>query len=731
MKRPIVIAAIGYIIGILEGLYLKISIVPFYILIVAIYLIIKNIPRKKRLLIWDFSRYVRYLKIYINKKSIIIFVIASLISNISILHAEKQYSTMQNQLQEKGKIQIEGMIVSNAKERDYDIEYKLKNSKNYYFYIHTKKSDKLEYGQNVKIVGNFEMPETQRNEGGFNYQEYLKEQKNLGIIKVEKITNINKTPGIIEKIFIEANKISTMLKNKIKETISDENVSSILIALTLGDNDYIPDDILNKFRETNMAHILAVSGMHISYLILASISVSKRIIGIRNSYYITIIVLILYMFLAGFSPSIVRATIMGILSIIANIIYRQDDGLTSMGIAMLIILSNNIYTIFDIGFQLSFSGTLAMQAFKEKAKVKQIVSIFLIQIFVLPISIYHFNIFCPYFILSNLIISFIIGPIMICSFLFVIFISISAKLATTFSILPIIAIKILLLVFEISKFPFSKIYVATPKVWQIVVYFLILIIFYFIYQIYFSKKETLTKKRFYQMSKAYKFYFLYRKGVKPKKILAISSILIIFSTTLIWQFSCDLQIHFVDVGQGDCTFIETPKGKTILIDGGSNSVLPYILDKGYTKIDTVMISHFDSDHVNGILDVMNNLKINKAIIGKQGEISENYHTFLKLAKEKNIAIQVVKKGDKVLLENNLYFDILWPGGEMIGDNILNNNAVVAKLNFKCFSMLFTGDIEGVAEKEIIKENKTSNLCKANILKVRSSWLKNIINTRIY
>lgn len=68
---------------------------------------------------------------------------------------------------------------------------------------------------------------------------------------------------------------------------------------------------------------------------------------------------------------------------------------------------------------------------------------------------------------------------------------------------------------------------------------------------------------------------------------------------------------------------------------------------------------------------------------------------------------------------------------MIGDNILNNNAVVAKLNFKCFSMLFTGDIEGVAEKEIIKENKTSNLCKANILKVRSSWLKNIINTRIY
>ena len=110
---------------------------------------------------------------------------------------------------------------------------------------------------------------------------------------------------------------------------------------------------------------------------------------------------------------------------------------------------------------------------------------------------------------------------------------------------------------------------------------------------------------------------------------------------VIWKK--DLQIHFVDVGQGDCTFIETPRGKTILIDGGESTILPYILDRGYTKIDIVMISHFDSDHVGGILEILEKLKIGQVIISKQGEKSENYIKFLKIINQKNIQVRVETK----------------------------------------------------------------------------------------
>ena len=168
-------------------------------------------------------------------------------------------------------------------------------------------------------------------------------------------------------------------------------------------------------------------------------------------------------------------------------------------------------------------------------------------------------------------------------------------------------------------------------------------------------------------------------------------------------------------------------------------MVPYILDRGYTKIDTIIISHFDSDHVKGILSVMQELKVGEVLIAKQGEESENYNEFRKIVKDKNIRVRIVKKGDLINIEKNLKFRILWPSQTLIEENILNNNSIVTRLEYKKFSMIFTGDIEKIAEEEIIKEyqNKTY-LLKANILKVghhgsKTSSIKefvNIINPKI-
>ena len=116
---------------------------------------------------------------------------------------------------------------------------------------------------------------------------------------------------------------------------------------------------------------------------------------------------------------------------------------------------------------------------------------------------------------------------------------------------------------------------------------------------------------------------------------------------------------------------------------------------------------------------MQEIKVNNIIIGKQYKSSENYEEFIKIVKEKKINVKIVEGVEKVSIEDNLYFDIIWPFSDnMISDNSINNNSLVCKLNYKNYSMLFTGDIEAIAEKAILKKySKNLNILKSDILKV--------------
>ena len=116
---------------------------------------------------------------------------------------------------------------------------------------------------------------------------------------------------------------------------------------------------------------------------------------------------------------------------------------------------------------------------------------------------------------------------------------------------------------------------------------------------------------------------------------------------------------------------------------------------------------------------MQEIKVNNIIIGKQYKSSENYEEFIKIVKEKKINVKIVEGGEKVSIEDNLYFDIIWTFSDnMISDNSINNNSLVCKLNYKNYSMLFTGDIEAIAEKAILKKySKNLNILKSDILKV--------------
>ncbi len=120
----------------------------------------------------------------------------------------------------------------------------------------------------------------------------------------------------------------------------------------------------------------------------------------------------------------------------------------------------------------------------------------------------------------------------------------------------------------------------------------------------------------------------------------------------------------------------------------------------------------------GIITVLKELKVKNVIIGKQFENAENYEEFVEIVKEKNIRVSVVEAGTKINIEKNLYFDVLWPdSSQQVTENGINNNALVCKMNYKNFTMLFTGDIEEEAEKILISKYKNTNYLKSNVLKV--------------
>lgn len=558
----------------------------------------------------------------------------------------------------------------------------------------------MKYGDSLYIEGEFKQPEEARNYKGYNYKQYLKTKKIIGTVELEKAKILKSSNGS----FIH--NIQKYIKDTINGTLTDEE-GNLLLAILLGDKDKLSEDIQESFKTSNLSHMLAVSGAHVSYIILGLTYVLQNsIIGKKNGKIVCIFFLLVFMAITNFTPSVTRACIMAILTLFSSIIYRKSDVYTNISVAALITLIFNPYSLLDLGFQLSYGGTIGIIIFIKRIQEKKsnskvinyikqmaLVSIYA-NIIIIPIMMYHFNTVSFTFIISNIMASPILGIIVITGFLFIIA-SITVKPLTrliAIFIKPILSI--LIKISQIcSKLPFSNILVVTPYMFNVISYYAIIL------------------------------YCIKSKKNNKCKIIICSLIVLILINFIIYIFPQKLRIFFIDVGQGDSTLIITPDKKTVLIDGGGSDsfdvgekvLLPYLLDRRILKIDYVLISHFDTDHCGGILTIMEKVKVKNIIISEQAEHSENYERFKKLMIHKKIRLIEVKKGDKIKIGRYSEFKILFPTSRLLSENPLNNNSIVAQFNYNNFKMLFTGDIEKLAEQQILKAEKAE--IRADILKV--------------
>lgn len=607
MNRPILVIVIGYIIGIIWGLYLQVSIVFLYVLLGIIYIIINIQYTRKEFKILSITRYLRYPKMVFKTSIIFLIIISSFIANIIIKYPnEKKYEQ---------KVELIGIVVSN-KIKD---KYKVKVDKDY-LYVKTKQE--LEYGDKIFIIGEYQEPDEPRNYKGFNYKQYLKTLKISGTIKAEKVK-------ILERKAINsiANEIYLKIKENILKTYNEES-QGIILGILLGDTENISKDKKNQFSQSNISHILAVSGMHVSYIIYLVTNSTHKILGKRKSKIVASIVLIIYMLITNFSISVVRACIMGIISCMSFVLYRRNDTINNISISALIILINNPFCLLSMQFQLTFGGTIGIIIFKplieklikslkvKKGKWKYIFikvqrkSEFIIeilsvsisaQLIITPIIAINYNSIGISFLITNLLLNIVIGTIVMGGMIQVLISFISIKVGIEIAKVLQKFVQILVFISKIGvMIPFGNFKIVTPDLYQIIIYYIIIILFNYLYPIFNKRDITVSQKRLKNI------IYLIKYKIHPysKKIRNIA-LLIIFIISFVKVLPNSLKIHFVDVKQGDSTLIVTPQNKIILIDrGGSetydvgkNTLLPYLLDRKIMKIDYILISHMDFDHV--------------------------------------------------------------------------------------------------------------------------------------
>ncbi len=696
-NRPLCIATICYIIGIIMGLYLS-SFGIVFLLCFLLFIIAFRFNKK--------------MYIYI----LIIIIGFSYIKFIDYSY-EKDYGLVNS----KGNYIIEGIVVSDKRDKEYKEVYdldvkkidgiKIEKSKKYLLNIKKSKEMNIKFGDYIKINAKIEQPSKARNYMGFDYQKYLKSKKIIAtIIDVENVEILDVNKANIEKNIF--NSVRNNIK-KIMYKLLPKDAKELVVGMMIGDKEELDANITENFKNSNLTHMLAVSGAHISYVILGLNLILKKISNRFKKIFI-IFFLIFFVGVTNFTPSVQRASIMAILLLISTMLYKSQDTYTSIAFSGLIILIINPYSFFDIGFQLSFGGTIGIvlmynnlvKRFKTNGKLKgYIVSSICVSVcanlIIIPIMAFDFNTVSLTFWISNLLAGPFLGVIIILGFCMYLISFVIFPVAKIISIPLKYLIYILLVIVKYcSKIPFSSITIRTPYIFEILIYYIVL---------YLS--------------------FNYAK-IKPyfKKLVVIIMIVILIANSCIYvKNHGKMIIYFIDVGQGDSTLIRTAQSKIILIDGGGSenssfdvgekTLLPYLLDRKITVLDYVVISHFDTDHCGGILYLMKHIKVKNIIISKQGKESSNYNKFKNIVLDKGISVIFAKKGDKIKIDNETYMDVLFPSNNLISDNILNNNSIVTKICYNNFSILFTGDVEEIAENEICRKYNTTNKLKANILKV--------------
>lgn len=528
--------------------------------------------------------------------------------------------------------------------------------------------EKVNIGNSVIVKGKLVSPKNNTVPNLFNYKKYLYNKRVYYTLKIDsiKILNENSNPFI-------------KLKNRVIKHVNSYKDSTYLYAFILGKTELISDEVLTSYRENGISHLFALSGLHVSIFssILLFILKKLRFKEILN-YVIIFIFLLLFSFITGFSPSILRATLLLFLLGINKVFYLNIRTLDILYLVFIILVIINPFIIYNLSFILSFTAAFFLIFSSDLLKGKNyFVSLFKVSLLSyfasLPLSIYYFGYTNLLGTILNLVfvplVSFVVFPLTLLTFI----------ISKFYSILNITTNLLESLSLLFNKF-------------KIIIYFpSINLIFVFIYL---------------------SILMLY---IKFKKKICLYLIIVLLIFFKIRPYMDDnTYIYYIDVGQGDSILVVTPHlNKTILIDTGGivsfnenyksnivkNKTIPFFRRIGINKVDYLFLTHGDYDHAGEANELLSNFCVKKVFINK-GNIN-------------NIEKKINNK--EVLMLKNFVIDNIKVNS--LNNNVFNNendDSTILLFNIYDYKFLFMGDASIKTEEYLLNNYILPNV---DILKV--------------
>lgn len=569
-------------------------------------------------------------------------------------------------------------------------------------------------GKRVGVYGILQAPSKKRNPKMFDYQMYLKSKGIYGILYGE-----NKQVQVIGEGHLSyVARIANSIKDHITQVIFSilpEKEGGVLLGILLGDKDFLDTNIYQTFKDIGIAHILAVSGLHVGIVYLFINRLLRRFSS-KIKIPVLLAVLCFYVMITGCSVSILRAASMGVISMIGPILNRRYDALSALCVVAFIFLVFNPISLMDVGFQLSFAAVSSIIALYQPILnrlrrlpdfLREVLAVSIAaQVGLIPVIAYHFNYMALGALIVNIPIVMLVGYIVPLGFIMIIIGFVHLQMAVILGGILFYLTNLMITLSDLVKsVPFASVSVISPS-W-------FFILWYYGFLSIFIMDEN--KIKYYRCSR--------------KRLLLLMLGCYIMGMGLVYVIPNKMKITFLDVGQGDCMLIQTPMGKNILIDGGGNDpnikrkvdvgediLVPFLLKNRIRKIDMILLSHHHKDHIGGLLRVLEDLKVNRLIMGMDDEKIEDVKKLKEQCFTKKIRLYKGKRDDTVHVEKHLSMSILHPINHSmkIGEEEANNQSLVVLLAYRGKNILFTGDIEGETEK-VLMENYPQ--LKVDVLKV--------------
>jgi len=564
----------------------------------------------------------------------------------------------------------------------------------------------IELGDRIDIRGRISRPIGPSNPGEFNYKWYLKIH-GVHYLLAAKGDSVKKLSGGGANTLL---RFLPGIRKKI-EALIYENLqrpySAILSAMLLGERSQVPDDLNDAFMKTGTIHILAISGLHVGLITFLFLTLLKTLRSPRRlRYLLCILFLVFYAILVGARPSVLRASIMLILYLLGQLIGRQQSGLRTLAIAAVLILAFNPLAIFYCDFLLSFTSVLSILYFAPKIEsalagmwrfVKKPVSVSAAAwLGVLPLVAWFFNIITPVALLANL----IIVPLA--------FLAIAQGVAFIILGLPL---PILGKVFAASaQFSLYLLTAACKRFSELPCAY------------FWAKGPTLA-----ETALCYVLLILWacRHRIKSPYLKPHIAALIVLNI-FIWPMaflspSGNLSATFLSTGSSDAIFIEFPRGETMLIDTGKAIpdtgrmiIKPFLLHKGIHRLDALVLTHPDSDHIGGAATILNNFDVGRVFDNGRCDHTSACASLTGAIAKRRVKRAALRAGDEIRGFKDVRIFVLNPSGSSGSAASDNDESLVLKIIYKGTSFLFCADVEENGIRQLLLEKE---LLRSSIIKM--------------